>query len=284
MEAQTHAVLGRLHACRGEWAEAEKHVDAATAAAAASGTAEAVFTACIARATLARARGEPRAMLAAFTPVLGGGPRPLPMATTLAWWPPIIAATVDVGDTDAARAQLDRLRAAAAERGLDLDAQILGLAALLALSGGDTAAAADGFARAIARAGPGRQRPRPRGPAPPLRAPARRHGQAPRRHRGAAARPGAAGGRRPVRRPGGGRPRRRGAAPAPARPALAARADRPRARRRRPRHRGMSNREAAAELYVSAKAVEYHLGNVYAKLGIRSRRELRDLAGRPSTP
>lgn len=39
---------------------------------------------------------------------------------------------------------------------------------------------------------------------------------------------------------------------------------------------GMSNREAAAELYVSGKAVEYHLGNVYAKLGIRSRRELRD--------
>ena len=40
--------------------------------------------------------------------------------------------------------------------------------------------------------------------------------------------------------------------------------------------RGMSNKEVAAELYVSAKAVEYHLGNVYAKFGIRSRRELRE--------
>lgn len=37
---------------------------------------------------------------------------------------------------------------------------------------------------------------------------------------------------------------------------------------------GLSNREAAAELYVSVKTVEYHLGNVYAKLGISSRREL----------
>jgi DNA-binding CsgD family transcriptional regulator len=40
---------------------------------------------------------------------------------------------------------------------------------------------------------------------------------------------------------------------------------------------GRSNREVAAELYVSVKAVEYHLGHVFDKIGIRSRR---DLAGR----
>ena len=40
--------------------------------------------------------------------------------------------------------------------------------------------------------------------------------------------------------------------------------------------KGLTNREAAAELYVSEKAVEYHLGNVFAKLGVRSRRQLRD--------
>jgi DNA-binding NarL/FixJ family response regulator len=35
--------------------------------------------------------------------------------------------------------------------------------------------------------------------------------------------------------------------------------------------RGMTNREVAAELIVSVKTVEYHLGNVYPKLGVRSR-------------
>lgn len=42
---------------------------------------------------------------------------------------------------------------------------------------------------------------------------------------------------------------------------------------------GLTNREAATRLYVSPKTVDYHLGNIYAKLGISSRR---DLAGRLS--
>jgi DNA-binding CsgD family transcriptional regulator len=37
---------------------------------------------------------------------------------------------------------------------------------------------------------------------------------------------------------------------------------------------GKTNREVAGELYLSTKAIEYHLGNVFAKVGVSSRREL----------
>jgi DNA-binding CsgD family transcriptional regulator len=37
---------------------------------------------------------------------------------------------------------------------------------------------------------------------------------------------------------------------------------------------GMSNREAAAVLYLSPKTIEYHLAHIFAKLGIRTRYQL----------
>ncbi len=53
---------------------------------------------------------------------------------------------------------------------------------------------------------------------------------------------------------------------------------------------GVTNREAAAALYLSPKTIGYHLGKVYGKLGVRSRTELAhllaasgaDLAGPPA--
>ena len=45
---------------------------------------------------------------------------------------------------------------------------------------------------------------------------------------------------------------------------------------------GRSNRQTAAELYVSVKTVEFHLGHIYAKLGIRSRKDLIARIGRPA--
>ena len=39
--------------------------------------------------------------------------------------------------------------------------------------------------------------------------------------------------------------------------------------------KGLSNPEIAAELFISRKAVEYHLGNIYAKYGLSGRQQLR---------
>jgi DNA-binding CsgD family transcriptional regulator/tetratricopeptide (TPR) repeat protein len=44
---------------------------------------------------------------------------------------------------------------------------------------------------------------------------------------------------------------------------------------------GRSNREVAGELYVSVKAVEFHLGHVFDKIGIRSRKDLAARLGAP---
>jgi DNA-binding CsgD family transcriptional regulator/DNA replicative helicase MCM subunit Mcm2 (Cdc46/Mcm family) len=46
---------------------------------------------------------------------------------------------------------------------------------------------------------------------------------------------------------------------------------------------GATNREAAATLFLSAKTIEFHLGNVYRKLGIRSRTELARIV-EPASP
>jgi DNA-binding CsgD family transcriptional regulator len=48
--------------------------------------------------------------------------------------------------------------------------------------------------------------------------------------------------------------------------------------------KGLSNPEIAAELFISRKAVEYHLGNIYAKCGLTGRQQLRRFVGQWRQP
>ena len=48
--------------------------------------------------------------------------------------------------------------------------------------------------------------------------------------------------------------------------------------------KGLSNPEIAAELFISRKAVEYHLGNIYAKFGLHGRQQLRHYVGQWRQP
>ncbi len=155
MEAQAHAAISGLLASRGEWDAAGRHAKAAADTAAALGTSEAVFTARIAESNLARARNEPEGVVEALAPLAGSGnPGAIPMFTSLGWWPTLIVATVECGDTHGANRQVDQLEVAAAERGLDLRARIVGLRARVAVAEGRPAEATSVFEQAIALLGP----------------------------------------------------------------------------------------------------------------------------------
>jgi DNA-binding CsgD family transcriptional regulator len=47
---------------------------------------------------------------------------------------------------------------------------------------------------------------------------------------------------------------------------------------------GRSNRQTAAELYVSVKTVEFHLGQILARLDIDSRTQIARALAAPGTP
>jgi DNA-binding CsgD family transcriptional regulator len=277
LEGQAHAALGSLLASRGEWDSAELHINAALRCAAAVATDETWFTARVAQSAVARARNNPVGVITALAPLAGtGDSSTLTMLTSLGWWPPLIHALIDIGETDTAERHIRHLENAASDRGLDVRARIEGLWAGLALAQGHADRAAAGFDRAVSGLGPddptldraaihhdyGRL----------LRALGRRSAAVAqfRTAHELLARAGAA----PFRQRVDAELDASGIRSAPS--VLQS----PLALTDREQDvvalvaQGMTNRQVAAELYVSTKAVEYHLRNIFGKLGITSRRQL----------
>ena len=279
LDPQVHATLARLFGVRGEWQRAVEHVAAGDAAAGEAGTIEAVVTTRVARAAVARARNDPEQVVKALAPLVENT-HVIPMSTSLAWWPSLIGAMIDRGELATAAEQVELLDTAAQQRRLNLQARIAGVRAHLEAALGRPDRACSSYGRAIvllggddplldraelhhrfgqllaARGGRRRQAVDQLRIAGDLFASA---GAEPflRRVEADLASQGILAGQRGSRSPLDLTDRERDVA------VLVA--------------KGMTNREVAAELYVSPKAVDYHLGHIFGKLGITSRRDLRQL-------
>jgi DNA-binding CsgD family transcriptional regulator len=279
IEAQAHAAMASVMASRGEWTTAEAHAKSARAVADIVGTSEALFTAHIAESALARARGDAAGVVGSLAPLAGkGDSETMTMLTSLGWWSVLIHALIDVDDLGRAQRQLTQLRTAASDRSIDVEARILGLQARISSASGDPDQAAGEFTRSLALFGAddaildrasvhhsfGRL----------LHARGRRQLAIEQLrfahdiYRGVEAQPYLQRVEAELNEIGISEraPSSRSALSLTEREqdvvALVA--------------KGMTNRQVAAELYVSSKAVEYHLRNVYGKLGVTSRSELRE--------
>lgn len=297
LQVPAHAVASCIAAVRGEWEQARNHAEIAERWHDRAGPETFAAFPAVAAATIAQARSDYPVMLTAMYPLVQ---RPVPVVHQQAWWRPLhVEALIGVGQLATARHALSELREFAAASG-QLGIVIAWLEAWLAAREGEVAGAAAAFEEAVCR------------PAAPDDIPFHRarlsqeYGRflmSLRQRRAAirwlheAHRQYALLGARPylerceadlfscgvgtgIAEPSTGSTRPTGRAE----PAEGQRLDMLSARERRIVYlvaSGLTNQEVGSELFVSAKTVEYHLGNIFAKLGITSRRQLRYLAQRP---
>lgn len=276
VEPQAHAALSWVLASKGQWVQAEEQLTNAQTAASELGTTEGREATLMARAALARARGEPEPIIEALS--LLTAQTELAQATILGtWYPLLIVALIDQGDVKAAREKLAWLRMQATERGFDFASRIMGLQAHLSAADGETSQALAGFRQAIELLGPDD---------PLLDRALLHHAFGRLLHT------------RGDRREAVDQLRHAhdlltsvGAAPFAKRveddlaltgitaPVPTGRSPFDLTEREGDVvalvSKGLTNLEVAAQLYVSVNTVEYHLRNVFVKLGISSRRELR---------
>ena len=276
MQAQCRAVLASVLAYRGDWVAAEQTL-AATDLATLRSSIEAAGTVMIASAAVGEARQEPARVISSLQAL----PESVPMLARLAFWPPLITAMIDDNQLDRAEVQIAGLEQAATARGLGMEARVLGLRARLAGARRRLDEAIRCFDTAIGGYGPD-------DPLLERTLLLYAYGQA------LLAR---------------GEANRAASTLVEARDVFVSLDAKPFIERMdvdlknagaqeselsravkphlnltdRERDvavlvaKGLSNPEVAEELYVSRKAVEYHLSNIYGKLGITSRRELRRL-------
>jgi len=295
VEVETHNAIACALASRGDWAAAAEHTTAARAMAAGiqfPDELKAILR--VGQAVTARARGEPAGVIAAIGPMLGLGDKQTPGVTAfrqarreglgILWWPMLIEALVETGDTETAARQFGELRAVTAKRHPGVAFPLLALQARMSAAAGQPDQAEAQF----------RQAARLAGPDDPLLDRALLHHALGRLLNARGDRRGAVDELRAAH----GMLSGIGAAPYAARvetdltaagmPAAVPRQSSPLELTGREADvvalvaKGMTNTEVAAELYVTTSTVEYHLRNVFAKLGITSRRQLRQFARQPS--
>lgn len=277
---QAHCLLSSILASRGHVEDASAHIEAAREASEKTDSLEAYVGVILSEADLAWALGDSERVLELLLPFVGeGDARSLTMLSALVWWTPLVMAALNCGRTELANVLISQFESAAEMRGLDVQARLAGLRGRAASDGGSVedalglfALSVDSFTlddpvidQALIRQAYGRL----------LLATGERR-QATSQLRAAHQILSSCGA-------------------TPFLDRLAADLDRcgVRADTRKSRERfsltdrerdvavlvgrGLTNAEVAAELYVSKKAVEFHLGNIFGKLGITSRRQLRGL-------